>query len=108
MYAEKVDAAAAELARCTAQIMEDLAPVWARLKEIVEQAAATLSESLKQVSAQWWSDPSMEFVLAYAWACEARPEWVRRLNCTKKARTRKKYQDRILRDYRARGDKKGE
>lgn len=40
-----------------------------------------------------------EFLLAYRWAKEVHPEWVVILNRTKKKRIRKKYQDRILREY---------
>ena len=38
-------------------------------------------------------------VIAYAWAKEKHPEWVRILNRTKKKRIRKKYHDRIMRAF---------
>lgn len=107
MDAEKMDALAAELARTVAQLRKDLEPVFNSLAEAFSSIAAILNENMKQISAAWQQNPTWEFVLAYAWACEARPRWVRRLNRTKKARTRKKYQDRILRDYRNRDDKNG-
>lgn len=39
--------------------------------------------------------------LAYTWACTAQPEWVTIYHRTKKYRIRKKYYDRIMREYRA-------
>ena len=48
-----------------------------------------------------------EIILAYHWAKEAHPEWVVILNRTKKKRIRKKYQDRILREYKKEGLKNG-
>lgn len=36
---------------------------------------------------------------AYAWAIDEHPEWVRIMNRTKKRRTAKKYNDRIVRAY---------
>lgn len=45
--------------------------------------------------------PDISFICAYAWATVHHPEWVNRLNRTKKRRTRKKYQDRIMRAYQA-------
>ena len=97
---EKLDAVAAELNRITAQLSETLVPFFNSLCEILSHAAAVLAENMAQISAAWRQDPSWEFVLAYAWACGAKPRWVIILNRTKKQRTRKKYQDRILRAYR--------
>lgn len=59
--------------------------------------ATKLVETLAGVFTTW--SQNFVFVRAYAWATQARPEWVRILNRTKKQRTRKKYQDRILRAY---------
>ena len=108
MDSEKMDALGAELARITADLKTALEPVFAQIAAAVGLMTAALSESLSQISAAWQQNPSWEFVLAYAWACEAQPKWVNILNHTKKNRTRKKYQDRILRAYRNRDDVKGE
>jgi hypothetical protein len=108
MDSEKVDALGVELARITADLRAALEPAFTQIAAAVGQMTAVLSESLSQISAAWQQNPSWEFVLAYAWACETQPKWVNILNRTKKDRTRKKYQDRILRAYRNRDDVKGE
>lgn len=63
----------------------------------VVDAAAKLCDALVGVFAAWTEN--LVFLRAYAWAKQARPEWVRILHRTKKQRTRKKYQDKILRAY---------
>ena len=100
---------AAEMARLSEQLLQALDPIWTQLSETFRQIAAALSENMATISAAWLQNPSWEFVIAYAWACEARPKWVRILNRTKKERTRKKYQDRILRAYReiVKGEQRG-
>lgn len=100
MDSEKVDALGVELARITADLRAALEPAFTQIAAAVGQMAAALSENMATISAAWRQNPSWEFIIAYAWACEARPKWVRILNRTKKERTRKKYQDRILRAYR--------
>lgn len=59
--------------------------------------AAELTTKLSVMFTTWHE--SCIFVVAYFWARDAHPEWVKILNRTKKKRTRKKYQDRILRAY---------
>lgn len=108
MDSKKMDSLEVELARITADLRAALEPVSARIAASIEQLAAILRENLASISAAWRLDPSLEFVLAYVWACGAQPKWVNVLNHTKKDRTRKKYQDRILRAYRNRDDEKGE
>lgn len=102
MDTEKVDLAAEELRLFADRLSEALVPVWSSLTETLGRLAADLTENLAQINQAWRQNPAWEFVLAYAWACGARPKWVRILNRTKKHRTRKKYQDRILRAYRKR------
>lgn len=40
------------------------------------------------------------YVAAYRMAADEHPEWVRRARCSKKKHIRKKYHDRIMRQYR--------
>ena len=63
---------------------------------IVDQMA-NLATKLSDLFTAW--NENCVFIKAYFWACNAHPEWVKILNRTKKKRTRKKYQDRILRAY---------
>lgn len=42
----------------------------------------------------------IEFVNALCWAIVSRPKYLRIYNRTKKRRTRKKYYDKIVREYR--------
>ncbi len=102
MDSEKMDPLGAELAKITANHCVAWELAFAKIAAAVGQMAAILGEYLEQISAALRQYGSWEFVLAYAWACEARPKWVKVLNRTKKGRTRKKYQDRILRAYRNR------
>lgn len=67
-------------------------------KPVVE-AARNMIEALCDVWSNFQGSEACTYILAYCWACGHRPEWVRILNRTKKGRTRKKYQDRILRAY---------
>ena len=108
MDSEKMDTLGAELARISADLRTALEPALTQIAAVVGQMATVLRENMAQISAAWQQDPSLEFVLAYAWACGAQPKWVNVLNHTKKDRTRKKYQDRILRAYRNRDLVKGE
>lgn len=41
-----------------------------------------------------------ERILSHIWACGNKPEWVHIMNRTKRKRIKKKYADRILREYR--------
>lgn len=99
MTTEEKDPLEVEVARIVAQLYETVTPFFNQIAEAIGQMAAILADNWAQIVAAWSQVPTMEFVLAYAWACGARPEWVTRLNRTKKKRTRKKYQDRILRAY---------
>lgn len=83
-----------------------LVEVWGPLVDAFNELARQLGEAVSLVAQTWdtWVvDNQLEFILAHTWASGAHPEWVAHLNHTKKKRTRKKYQDRILRAYRARG-----
>lgn len=85
-----------------AQFQEAVAKLKAELLEAfkpVVEAARYMIESLCDIWSTFRSSEGWTYILAYCWACGARPEWVRILNRTKKGRTRKKYQDRILRAY---------
>lgn len=65
--------------------------------QVVKAVAAWLT-SAAQILTTAWGD-NLQWALAYNWAKAAHPEWVGILNRTKKRRTRKKYQDRIMRAY---------
>ena len=82
----------------------DLEPVrkaFAALAEAAGQVVRTMASwltSAAQILATNWGDNILR-AQAYCWAKTAHPEWVGILNRTKKRRTRKKYQDRIMRGY---------
>lgn len=80
--------------------MEKLTEALRNFAEAAVKAAKALVETLSSIC-------DIEFLLAYCWAKEAHPEWVVILNRTKKKRIRKKYQDRILREYKKEGMKNG-
>lgn len=61
------------------------------LGELIQAIVAALDMTALQNLLAWY--------LAYNWAKQARPKWVAIMNRTKKRRTRKKYRDRILREY---------
>ena len=62
------------------------------------EAARNVGGQLKDLK-----DAIQEFSTAFRWAETAHPEWVRIYRRTKKRRTRKKYQDRIMRTWRKEG-----
>lgn len=99
---EEKDPAREALEQYATQLGRTLAPVFAEIKRIMETVASALAEVIAQVVNTWEALADWEFVLAYVWAQQAHPKWVAILNRTKKKRTRKKYQDRILRAYRER------
>lgn len=61
------------------------------LGEFIQAAVATLNLKPWQEVCTWY--------LAYNWAKQARPKWVAIMERTKKRRVRKKYRNRILREY---------
>ena len=73
------------------------------LREFGEAAGKVIKALVETLSSTF----DIEFLRAYCWAKEAHPEWVVILNRTKKKRIRKKYQDRILREYKKEGMKNG-
>lgn len=65
--------------------------------EIVGQC---LREAVKTISASWWClNYGYKHAIAYKWAEAVHPEWVKIMRRTKKCRIRKKYADRIWREY---------
>lgn len=81
-----------------------LSPDEIAAKKFLDAAAAFVLRVWEGLSDAWDTFKNSEawtFILAYRWACVSRPEWVKILNRTKKGRTRKKYQDKILRAYQA-------
>ena len=61
--------------------------------------ADAVAECIKSVM------PTLTFLnderfLSHIWACGNKPEWVHIMNRTKRKRIKKKYADRILREYR--------
>lgn len=75
------------------------------MRTAATQAIRTMSEWVQACANEYYSrviGPMRDFCTwfaAYTWAETAHPEWVGILNRTKKRRTRKKYQDRIMRGY---------
>lgn len=70
-----------------------------RLNEALRNFGQAAGQVIKALSEILSSICDTEFLIAYRWAKETHPEWVAILNRTKKKRIRKKYQDRILREY---------
>jgi len=70
-----------------------------RFGEAAKQAASAIAEMIRALADDMPQLLDVDSVCAYAWAQETHPQWVAILNRTKKKRTRKKYQDRIWREY---------
>lgn len=98
-----------ELVEMAAQLTID-PECWTRLCEIMTTALQPFVEAFADIRRKLAeSIPTMcnalyemvggTWFCAYAWATVHRPKWVNILNRTKKRRTRKKYQDRIMRAY---------
>lgn len=86
----KWNEAVVELGRALAEALRPAIEVFGEIARIAAEAVPAICDGLSNVSI---------WLCAYSWACEAHPEWVNILNRTKKRRTRKKYQDRIMRAY---------
>lgn len=84
-------AAGAQIARDFRAAVEKMIPVW-------EEIGLTLRVSLGEIF-QMWNGLKAEHVVAYKWAERVHPEWVKIMRRTKKRRIRKKYADRIWREY---------
>lgn len=81
-------------------MVEKLTEALRNFGEAAGKAIKALAETLSSIC-------DTEFLCAYRWAKEVHPEWVVILNRTKKNRIIKKYQDRILREYKKEGLKNG-
>lgn len=80
-----------------------------KLNEALRDFAEATGKVIKALAEVLSSIVDTEFLVAYRWAKKAHPEWVAILNRTKKKRIRKKYQDRILREYKKKeGPKNGQ
>ena len=80
-----------------------------KLTEAFRDFADATAKVMKALAEVLSSICDTEFLRAYRWAEKAHPEWVAILNRTKKKRIRKKYQDRILREYKKKeGPKNGQ
>lgn len=84
-----------DVAKALSELGKDLDVI---LQPVIE-AWQKIWDEVKQVWDALVDCTDLTFVRAYAWAAVQHPEWVRILNRTKKRRTRKKYQDRIMRAY---------
>lgn len=69
------------------------------LNEVFANFSKTAGELIKAIEEAVFSISGIELACAYLWAKEIHPEWVAIMNRTKKKRIRKKYKDRILREY---------
>lgn len=83
--------AGAQIARGFRVAVEKVIPAW-------EAIGQTLRASLGEIL-QMWNGLKAEHVVAYKWAERVHPEWVKIMRRTKKCRIRKKYADRIWREY---------
>ena len=63
------------------------------IADMISSIAAILSETLNGLS--FGDDERFAFV----WACVNHPDWYQLMNHTKRKRIRKKYKDRIVREY---------
>lgn len=84
------------------QKLEKLNEAFRDVGNALGELAKAVGNAIKAIAESLYARFDTEFCLAYLWAKEAHPEWVTILNRTKKKRIRKKYQDRILREYRKR------
>lgn len=96
---KRVQEALDNLQLMQAEIVDALTPAIDAFMAFCKELGRTLSAVVERLG-QIVFDDQMEFIVAYSWAQKSKPEWVHRLNHTKKKRTRKKYQDMILRSYR--------
>ena len=73
---------------------------WERVTESIKSVADSLTQFFDSV-ANWLGSivPVAVELLAYSKAQNEHPEWVKRANRSKKKRIRKKYHDRIMREY---------
>lgn len=92
-----------KLVDVTVEAMVKLTELWTPLWDAIVESARAVGEAMAAAAEPLLGglkhSPEWVFILAYIWACDAHPKWVNVLNHTKKRRTRKKYQDRILRAY---------
>lgn len=95
-----------ELQEQIAIIAERAARGFDRLRDALIASVQPVAEAMKEIF-QFVAELYIPYALAneewekaYLWAIAHRPKWVRIYNRTKKRRTRKKYRDKILREYR--------
>ena len=81
-----------ELSEALTETIQPIIDAFAELYRRLVETMPTWCEALYEMDGGEW-------LSAYVWACKEHPKWVNILNRTKKSRTRKKYQDRILRAY---------
>lgn len=72
---------------------------WEKVTESIKSVADSLTQFFDSF-ANWLGSivPAVD-LLAYYKAQKEHPEWVKRANRSKKKRIRKKYHDRIMREY---------
>ena len=63
------------------------------------KAAAAIADMFREIVKGSFKTGDPVELVAYAMASQERPEWVHKVNYSKKKRTRKKYHDRIVRTY---------
>ena len=82
----------------------ELEKVGDALKEVTEAYGRLFAEISKQVAAvaagiARLASEATRWHVAYEWASETHPQWVKIMQRTKKRRVWKKYHNRILREY---------
>ncbi len=81
---------------------QDCEKIGVAVKAIADAFIATgeaLVKTLQQINAEGYLENMVSQVAAYNAAAAAHPDWVHRANHAKKKRIRKKYHDRIMREY---------
>lgn len=68
-------------------------------REAVEAVVPIINDAFSGLAAAFASVKFDTWLLAVIWAEDAHPEWLAIYYRTKKARIRKKYRDRIMREY---------
>lgn len=81
-----------QLQRAFAKLLEAARDMGEAMALVINSAFSCLTDAFASVKFDTW-------LLAVIWAEDAHPEWTAIYYRTKKARIRKKYRDRIMREY---------
>lgn len=90
-----------ELLDQIAQASAEIGSLWGELVEIVQVCANNLLDLMPEL-VRWVRRYVVPHVItpdAMAWALDTHPDWVKIYRRTKSGRIRKKYRDRIMREY---------